>query len=64
MLEFNKKKFYFKYNKMNNIIFKKEKRIQNKKNNLVFVKFNNKMIKIKKILFQMLIKYRIQMINK
>jgi len=59
MLEFNKKKFYFKYNKMNNIIFKKVKRIKNKKNNLVFVKFNNKMIKIKKILFQKLIKYRI-----
>ena len=59
MLEFNKKIFYFKYNKMNNIIFKKVKRIKNKKNNLVFVKFNNKMIKIKKILFQILIKYRI-----
>ena len=59
ILEFNKKKFYFKYNKMINIIFKKVKRIKNKKNNLVFVKFNNKMIKIKKILFQILIKYRI-----
>ena len=59
MLEFNKKIFYFKYNKMNNIIFKKVKRIKNKKNNLVFVKFHNKMIKIKKILFQILIKYRI-----
>jgi len=59
MIEFNRKKFYFKYNKMINIIFKKVKRIKNKKNNLVFVKFNNKMIKIKKILFQKLIKYRI-----
>ncbi len=59
MIEFNRKKFYFKYNKMINIIFKKVKRIKNKKNNLVFVKFNNKMIKIKKILFQILIKYRI-----
>ena len=59
MLEFNKKIIYFKHNKMNNILFKKEKRIKNNKNNLVFVKFNNKMIKIKKILFQILIKYRI-----